>query len=102
MYFSTSSAYVTNRPSLTEMFDLARLLLGSYAEVARALGVSPQRVHDWRTGSKPCSLHVQCGLAMLCNVDVCIIGIDGVANLAQGLPYGAELQALADDLAQGK
>lgn len=51
-----------------ELIDAAASVAGSYSEVARRLGVSPQQVQHWK-GLKPCPLHVQAQLAAMAGLD---------------------------------
>lgn len=45
-----------------ELIDAAAAMLGGYAKLARALGVTPQKVNAWKTGTS-CPLHVQAEIA---------------------------------------
>ena len=51
-----------------ELIDKAASVVGSYAEVARRLGVKPQHVNNWKR-LKPCPLHVQAQLAAMAGLD---------------------------------
>lgn len=39
---------------MTHLVDRAAEFAGSKAELARRLGVRPQRLNDWRSGAEPC------------------------------------------------
>lgn len=40
--------------TLRELIDRAAKEVGTKTELARQLGVNPQRVNDWRAGYRPC------------------------------------------------
>lgn len=41
-------------PELTELIEKAAKEAGSKSELARRIGVAPQRLDDWRTGRRSC------------------------------------------------
>ncbi|MCX7814785.1 MAG: helix-turn-helix domain-containing protein [Tepidimonas ignava] len=40
--------------TLRELIERAAKVVGSKTELARQLGVNPQRINDWRAGYRPC------------------------------------------------
>lgn len=58
------------------LIDKAKSIVGSDAAVARALGVVPQRIANWRNGNASCSPEDQALLAA-------VAGLDPVAELAR-------------------
>lgn len=55
--------------SLSELIQAAAQASGGQAALAKALGVSPNRVTDWKTGVRTCPLHVQAQIANLAGED---------------------------------
>lgn len=41
-------------PELASLIDHAAVVVGSKSELARRVGVSPQRMNDWRSGLRSC------------------------------------------------
>lgn len=77
-----------------ELIDAAKLIAGNYSAVGRAIGASPQQVHDWQAGRAPCPLECQALLAAM-------IGIDPMGQVAaamlesnEGKPRGEKLKAM--------
>lgn len=58
------------------LIDKAKSIVGSDAAVARALGVVPQRIANWRNGNASCSPEDQALLAA-------VAGLDPIAELAR-------------------
>jgi len=51
--------------NVARLFDRARRLTGSDGLTARTLGVSPNRVSEWRNGHRPCPAEVQDKLCVI-------------------------------------
>jgi DNA-binding transcriptional regulator YdaS (Cro superfamily) len=78
--------------SLRENIDAAALVLGSKAELARALGVKPQAVSDWRAGREACPIDAQAAIAALANRSAVEAATDEVLRRAAKKPYRALLE----------
>lgn len=55
--------------TLQAAIDQAASTAGSNRALAEMLGVSPQRLNEWKHGHRPCPLHNQARIAELAGVD---------------------------------
>lgn len=55
--------------ALNEVIQAAADRAGSSKALAEMLGVSPQRVNDWKHGHRPCPIHSQAQIAELAGID---------------------------------
>lgn len=54
---------------LRTVIELAAGKMGSAKSLAEDLGVSPQRVTEWKNGHRPCPLHSQAQIAEMAGID---------------------------------
>lgn len=77
---------------LSQLIELAAKKLGSKTEVARELGVSPQRLHDWKTGFRPCPIENVAILADMAGLPPEIWLARAALWTHEGTPKGERLQ----------
>jgi len=79
---------------LTRLFDRAKRRTGSDGQTARALGVDPNRVSEWRNGHRPCPAKVQdklCVIARLSDKEIARLvvrraGLTGRSSVTRASP----------------
>lgn len=54
---------------LSTLIGQAAKTAGNQGKLAGLLGVSAQRITDWKTGTRPCPLHIQAHIAELAGED---------------------------------
>lgn len=54
---------------LRELIEDAARQHGTHTAVAQALGVTPQRLNDWKNGHRPCPIHTQAQIAEMAGRD---------------------------------
>jgi plasmid maintenance system antidote protein VapI len=54
---------------LQQLIEQAAANAGTATALAKQLGVSPQRITEWKNGHRPCPLHSQAQIAELAGID---------------------------------
>lgn len=86
---------------LNVLIEQAAAIAGSEYKVAKALGVTPQQVCDWKAGRRTCSPEDRALLAEVAGVDPIAEIAEALAERWQGKPKGERLRELFARRLQG-
>ena len=87
-----------------ELFQRVKVHTGNHSETARTLGVSAQRVNDWKSGYRPCPAEIQdklCVLAQLNDREIALHVIERAGLTRKHRTTPAFVAAFATSLASG-
>lgn len=86
---------------LNVLIEQAAAIAGSEYKVAKALGVTPQQVCDWKAGRRTCSPEDRALLAEVAGVDPIAEIAEALAERWEGKPKGERLRELFARRLQG-